>query len=143
MKAGLDMVMAGHIVFPKIKQGPGISSLDPFSAKHLLPAELDFKAAVMTDALNAGALSGLSPQQIALGAVRAGDDLLLEIGQTGVDTGKADLVTAYPAVLRAAQSGAISRNRLDQSVRRILRLKWKLGLAAHKLTPATRISKVV
>jgi beta-N-acetylhexosaminidase len=41
------------------------------------------------------------------------------------------------------RSGSISKRRLEQSLRRILRLKWKLGLAAHKLTPASRISKIV
>ena len=143
MRAGLDIVMAGHIVFPKIKQGPGISSLDRFYVNGLLRTELRFKGAVITDALNAGALAGLSPQEIALGAIRAGDDLLLEIGQSGVDSGKADLVKAYPAVLRAVQTGRISKRRLNQSLTRILRLKWKLGLAAHKITPPSRIAKVV
>ena len=66
---------------------------------------------VITDALNAGALAGLSPQATALGAIRAGDDLLLEIGQTGVDNGKADLVSAYPAVLTAIQTGDIAMSR--------------------------------
>ena len=143
MKAGLDMVMAGHIVFPKIKQGPGISSLDPFYVDGLLRGELGFDGVVLTDALDAGALAGLTPQRIALGAIRAGDDLLLEIGQSGVDTGKADLVTGYPAVLRAVQTGKISKRRLDQSLRRILRLKWRLGLSAHKLTPPSRVTKAV
>ena len=143
IRAGIDMVMAGHIVFPKIKQGPGISSLDSFYVKGLLRGELGFKGVVITDALDAGALAGLTPQEIALDAIRAGDDLLLEVGQSGVDTGKANLVSAYPAVLRAVQTGRISKSRLDQSLRRILRLKWKLGLAAHKLTPPSRIPKAV
>jgi beta-N-acetylhexosaminidase len=143
MKAGLDLVMAGHIVFPNIKPPRGISSLSRFFVGKLLREELGYKGVVITDALNAGALAGLSPQTIALGALRAGDDLLLEIGQSGVDTGKADLVTAYPAVLRAVQTGKIGKARLDQSLRRILRLKWRLGLAAHKMTPPSRVNKVV
>jgi beta-N-acetylhexosaminidase len=143
IKAGLNLVMAGHIVFPKIKEGPGISSLDPFYVKGLLRKELRFNGVVITDALNAAALAGLSPQEIALGAIRAGDDLLLEIGQTGVDSGKAALVKAYPAVLRAVQTGKISKRRLNQSLTRILRLKWRLGLAAHKITPPSRVQQVV
>jgi beta-N-acetylhexosaminidase len=143
MRAGVDIVMAGHIAFPKIKQGPGISSLDPFYVKGLLRTELRFKGVVITDALNAGALAGLTAQEIALGAIRAGDDLLLEIGQTGVDSGKADLVSAYSAVLRAVQTGKISRRRLDQSLTRILRLKYRLGLAKQKTTSPARIAKVV
>jgi beta-N-acetylhexosaminidase len=143
MRTGLDIVMAGHIVFPNIRPPRGISSLSPFFVGRLLRHELRYDGVVVTDALNAGALAGLSPQEIALGALRAGDDLLLEIGQTGVDNGKADLVTAYPAVLRAVRSGRISRSRLDQSVTRILRLKWRLGLAKRRITNPARVDQVV
>ena len=143
MKAGVGLVMAGHIVFPNVKPPRGISSLSRFFVGKLLRQELGYKGVVITDALNAGALAGLSPQTIALGAIRAGDDLLLEIGQTGVDNGKADLVTAYPAVLTAVQTGDIGMRRLNESVRRILRLKWRLGLAAHRITPPSRVAKVV
>jgi len=143
MKAGLDIVMAGHIVFPNIKPPRGISSLSPFFVGKLLRQELGYDGVVVTDALDAGALAGLTPQRIALSALRAGDDLLLEIGQSGVDSGKADLVTAYPAVLHAVQTGRISRRRLELSVKRILRLKWRLGLAQHKLTNPMRVSAVV
>jgi len=143
MRTGLDLVMVGHIDFPNIKPPRGISSLSRFFVGTLLRQELGYKGVVITDALNAGALAGLSPQTIALGAIRAGDDLLLEIGQTGVDTGKAALVTAYPAVLTAVQRGDIGMPRLNASVRRILRLKWRLGLAAHKMTPPSRVNKVV
>ena len=143
MKAGVGLVMAGHIVFPNVKPPRGISSLSRFFVGKLLRQELGYKGVVITDALNAGALAGLSSQTIALGAIRAGDDLLLEIGQTGVDNGKADLVTAYPAVLTAVQTGDIGMRRLNESVRRILRLKWRLGLAAHRTTPPSRVAKVV
>jgi beta-N-acetylhexosaminidase len=143
MKAGLDMVMAGHIVFPNITPPRGISSLSPFFVGKLLRKELGFDGVVITDALNAGALAGLTPQRVALGALHAGDDLLLEIGQTGVDSGKADLVVAYPAVLQAVRKGTITKRRLDRSVERILRLKWKLGLAKRKLTNPARIGEEV
>jgi beta-N-acetylhexosaminidase len=143
MKAGLELVMAGHIVYPNIKPPRGISSLSRFFIGTLLRHDLGYDRVVITDALNAGALAGLSPQAVALGAIRAGDDLLLEIGQTGVDNGKADLVTAYTAVLDAVQTGDLGRSRLNESVRRILRLKWRLGLARQKLTNPARVEQVV
>jgi len=143
LRSGLDLVMVGHIVFPNIKPPRGISSLSRFFVGTLLRRDLGYDGVVITDALNAGALAGLSPQTVALGAIRAGDDMLLEIGQSGVDTGKADLVTAYPALLKAVQTGDIGMRRLNESVRRILRLKWRLGLSAHKLTPSSRVTKVV
>ena len=78
MKAGLELVMAGHIVYPNIKPPRGISSLSRFFVGTLLRHDLGYDGVVITDALNAGALVGLSPQAVALGAIRAGDDLLLE-----------------------------------------------------------------
>ena len=143
MKAGLELVMAGHIVYPNIKPPRGISSLSRFFVGTLLRHDLRYDGVVITDALNAGALAGLSSQAVALGAIRAGDDLLLEIGQTGVDNGKADLVTAYAAVLDAVQTGDLGMSRLNESVRRILRLKWRLGLARQKLTNPARVEQVV
>jgi beta-N-acetylhexosaminidase len=142
MKAGLDLVMAGHIVFPNVTPPRGISSLSRFFVGRLLRHDLGYHGVVITDALNAGALAGLSPQTVALGAIRAGDDLLLEIGQTGVDSGKADLITAYAAVLTAVQTGDLGMRRLNQSVRRILRLKWRLGLARTRYTDPSRIAEV-
>ena len=139
--AGIDLVLAGAIVFPH--SHPSITSLTPYYVKGMLRRKLHFKGVVITDALDAGALARLSPARVALGAIRAGDDELLEIGQTGVDAGRADLVQAYPAVLRAVRRHRLSVRRIDQSVRRILRLQWKLGLAKHPLVDPSRVQDVV
>jgi beta-N-acetylhexosaminidase len=143
IKAGLDIVMAGHIVFPNVEQIHGPTSLSPFVVNGLLRRELHYKGVVTTDALDAAALNAFTPAQVALRAIRAGNDQLLEIAQTPGDTPPADLVPAYNAVLRAVRTHAISRRRLDQSVRRILRLKWRLGLVKHALTDPARVQQVV
>jgi beta-N-acetylhexosaminidase len=109
----------------------------------LLRRQLHYKRTVITDALDAAALSSYTPAQVALKAIRAGVDELLEIAQTGVDNPPADLVPAYAALLRAVRTHAISKRRLDQSVTRILRLKWRLGLVKHPITNPARVQKVL
>ncbi|HLI60602.1 MAG TPA: glycoside hydrolase family 3 N-terminal domain-containing protein [Solirubrobacteraceae bacterium] len=138
IRAGVDRIMVTHILFPKITGSHIPTSLSPYWVDGLLRGTLHYGGPVVTDALDAAALHGFTPAQVALRALGAGDDELLEVAQTPTDTAPADLVTAYPAVLGAVRSGAISELRLDESVARILALKWKLGIVAHPLTPASR-----
>jgi beta-N-acetylhexosaminidase len=86
----------------------------------LLRGELGFDGAVITDALSMESVRERGePGMTAVAALRAGCDLLLM---------PADLPAAYDAVLSAVESGSIPESRLDESVRRILRLKASVGL---------------
>ena len=58
------------------------------------------------------------PEKIALAAVMAGNDMLC----TG------NYKKQYEAVLNAVNNGIISEDRIDRSVRKILKLKIELGL---------------
>ena len=82
-----------------------------FSQKGVIDISLEDKDAdeAMMDALDAGA------------------DLLLL---------PADLQEAFDGVVAAVESGRISEERLDESVRRILTLKEKAGLSLRASTPA-------
>jgi beta-N-acetylhexosaminidase len=143
IRAGVDRIMVTHILFPKVTGNRIPTSLSRFWVHGLLRRYLHWHGPVVTDALDAAALDGFTPQQVALRALRAGDDELLEIAQTPTDKAPADLVKAYPAVLHAVRSGAISKARLDLSVSRILALKWRLGLVNHALATPDRIHRVV
>ena len=46
-------------------------------------------------------------------------------------------------MLKAVKTGVISKRRLDQSVTRILDLKWKLGIVRRPYAKPDRVSKVV
>lgn len=143
LRSGVDRIMVTHILFPKVTGSRIPTSLSRFWVDGLLRGHLHYSGPVVTDALDAAALNGFSPAQVALRALRAGDDELLEIAQTPADKAPADLVSAYPAVLRAVRSHAISKARLDQSVTRILALKWRLGLVRHPVAIPNRIHDVV
>jgi beta-N-acetylhexosaminidase len=153
MKAGVDRIMVTHLLFPNVT-GKEITSLSRFWVSGVLRGTLRYNGPVVTDALDAAALKGLTPEQIALKAIHAGDDELLEVAQCssappctpgsgGNDPAPGDLVRAYPAVLDAVKSHKISMKRLDESVTRILELKWKLGLIRNPFVDVGNVSNVV
>lgn len=144
IRAGVDRIMAAHILFPKITGSRVPTSLSPFWINGMLRHRLHYNGPVVTDALDAVALKKFSPGSVALRALRAGDDELLEIAQPQpIDTPPADLPSAYRAVLHAVHTHALSTARLELSVRRILRMKWKLGLVSHPLVRVGNVGRVV
>lgn len=158
MGQGIDRIMVTHLLFPKIT-GNAITSLSHFWVDGFLRGELHYGGPVVTDALDAAALRDLTPEQIALKALHAGDDELLEVAQCSSttlpcpgpadksdpsrDPAPADLVRAYPAVLHAVKAREISKKQLDESVARILALKWKLGLIRDPFVDVGNIKNVV
>ena len=141
--AGVDSVMVTHIEMPKIEPGGIPTSLSPRFVDVLLRERLGFDGVVVTDALNAQALDQFSPEEVALMAIRAGNDQLLEIDGFPTPTGRSNLVPAYQAVLDAVNSGEITIERIEESVRRTLIQKWEVGLAEDPLAAAGRVNELV
>jgi beta-N-acetylhexosaminidase len=118
--AGADLVMAGHLAVPALDTSGTPSSLSEPILTGILREQLGFDGVVITDSLEMGALrTGYGDDRIPVLAILAGADILLMPPR---------LPVAFDAVKAAVQSGEISVARLDQSVRRILKLKEKLGL---------------
>ncbi|TDD15940.1 beta-N-acetylhexosaminidase [Nonomuraea diastatica] len=121
--AGVDAVMSAHIVFPKLDPSGDPATLSKPILTGLLREKLGFKGVISTDALNmGGARTKYDDGEVAVRAVLAGADLLLMPN---------DLPKAHRAVLAAVKSGRISKQRLDQSVTRLLTLKQSKGLLAE------------
>lgn len=141
--AGVDSVMVTHIQTPNVPESPTLpTSLSPFFVNGQLRGEMGFDGVVVTDALNAVALEQYSPAEVAKLAIAAGDDQLLEIGGfPTVEPG--EFVPAYEAVLEAVESGEISVARLNESVQRILELKWEVGLAGNPMTTVQAVEDEV
>ncbi|MGI5283777.1 beta-N-acetylhexosaminidase [Nonomuraea polychroma] len=124
--AGVDAVMSAHIVFPKLDPSGDPATLSKPILTGLLREKLGFKGVISTDALNmAGVRQKYNDGEIAVRAVLAGADLLLMPN---------DLPKAYQAVLAAVKSGRINKDRLDQSVTRLLTLKQTRGLLTEAPT---------
>ena len=122
IEAGAPCVMAAHILMTGID--PDLpASLSPGVVTGLLRQELGFAGVVCTDDLTMGAISDTYGMgEAAVLAVEAGCDLLL------VCHGADNLAEAHAALVEAVESGRISMERLDESVRRILALKGAYGL---------------
>jgi beta-N-acetylhexosaminidase len=125
IRSGVAAIMSAHIALPAIDGGlhrPG--TLSPVVQTAILRDSLDFRGLVLTDALNMGSLiRNYTPATVAVEALRAGADILLQPGDPAV---------AIDAVVAAVRDGRISRERLDRSVRRVLEVKRDLGLFARR-----------
>jgi beta-N-acetylhexosaminidase len=99
------------------------SSLSSRVITGILRDELGFQGVVITDSLTMeGVTAHYSEDQAAVMAVKAGADLLM--GPISAQTAAQML----QALKSAVQSGDLSQERIDASVRRILMLKYKMGL---------------
>jgi len=119
--AGTDMIMSAHIIAPALDPSGTPASMSKPIVTGLLRDQLGYQGVVVTDALSAAALEGIPTAQRAVEGVEAGDDLLLMPDS---------LPDSVQAVLDAVRDGAISEQRIDESVTRILTLKDRLGLFA-------------
>lgn len=136
IQAGIPAIMTAHIVFPALDPTPNLpSTLSQRVLSGLLRKELNFKGAIFSDALTMGALplSGNPGPQATVKALKAGADVLLfgEGYQAHRD--------AYEAVISAVRAGDVSAERLDDAVRRVLKLKEDFGLLEAPSYDAVKI----
>lgn len=98
------------------------SSLSP-KVVSILRNQLGFQGVIITDGLTMDALMArYTLSQSAVMAIEAGDDLLMDPGSPN------EVAQMIDGIKQALSSGAISQQRIDDSVRRILLLKYQMGL---------------
>ena len=113
-------VMVGHIAVPALTGNMIPASLSETMVSGFLRQKLGFDGLVITDALSMGGITAAyTPGTAAILALKAGCDVLLMPG---------DLDAAYSAVLTAVQDGELTEGRIDESVRRILYYKARIGV---------------
>lgn len=129
---GLVSVMVAHLNVPSLEIRPDYpSSLSYNVVTNLLQKELEFDGLIFTDALNMkGASNFKKPGEIDLDAFLAGNDILLFAENVPVAVEK--LCVAY-------QDSLFSEERLQQSVKKILRYKYKVGLNNYKPIETTNL----
>ncbi|HEX9134182.1 MAG TPA: glycoside hydrolase family 3 N-terminal domain-containing protein, partial [Ktedonobacteraceae bacterium] len=99
------------------------SSLSSKVVTGILRDDLGFQGVIMTDSLTMeGITAYYTEAQAAAVAVEAGSDLLM-----GAAT-PADVASMIVGIKQAIASGEISQQRIDDSVSRILMLKYQMGL---------------
>jgi len=130
MRSGMDGVLVGHIAVPAVDGvGAPPASLSRGIISGLLREQLGFDGIVFTDALNMGAITrNYSVPEASILAILAGADVLLQPpGERAV----------IDAIVAAVMSGRISRERIDQSARRVLKAKAAAGLHSGPTVRAT------
>lgn len=123
INAGISSVMVAHLDIPAIDSGIP-SSLSYKTVQTLLKDSLDFKGLVITDALNMKGASGISPKfGIDVAAFVAGNDVLLIPN---------DVRLAIKKMKRAFKAKLYTPERLEVSVKKILKAKYLVGLGNNK-----------
>ena len=104
------MIMIGHIAFPQVTSDNTPASLSK-EIINILKNDLNYKGLIVTDALNMGAVAdNYSNEETYIKAIEAGNDLLL-IPSDGIDT--INII-----------KDKVSIDRIDESVRKILKFKY-------------------
>ena len=114
-------VMVAHLYVPTLEKKKGIpASVSYEIITNLLKNTYQYKGLIITDALNMNAIAKkFSPGEIDLRAFKAGNDIMLF--SQDVPSGKTLIKSAF-------EKGEISENRLAESVKKILKTKFLLGL---------------
>lgn len=132
--AGMQAIMTAHIVVTCLDANRP-ATLSPAVMDGYLRGNLGFDGVIMTDSMGmAGITSGYGVADSSVMAIQAGVDLL---------SLSPDLTTAYNAIRSAVIGGQISMARLDQSVARILRLKYRNGLFDNPFVNASQAGNIV
>ena len=138
IEAGVDAIMVAHVTVPALDPEPHhIATTSSAVVTGLLRNQMGFKGIIVTDALGMGGLARLYNKgigQAAVDAFKAGSDVLIV---------PPDIDGSYRAMMHAVRSGEISRERLNQSVRKILELKASLGLHKARLVDLEQLSRQV
>ncbi len=134
--AGVTAVMTAHLALTCLDGAGSVpATLAPAVVSGVLRDSLGFAGIVVTDALSMGAIvNGYGAGESAVRAFLAGNDLLLV---------PADVRLAHRAMVEAVASGRVSMARLDQSVRRVLTLKQRVGLYRQRTVPLDSVPAIV
>ena len=122
-KAGIDwgvqLIMTAHISTPNVTGSDIPTTMSSIILQDKLRGQLGYKNIIITDAMEMGAITRqYNNAEAAVGTLQAGADIVL---------GPQNFVQAFDAVVKAVEDGVLSEERIDQSVRRVLRLKKQMG----------------
>jgi beta-N-acetylhexosaminidase len=111
------MIMVSHLIYPALDKDH-TASLSAEVQTKLLRQELGFNGVIVTDSLGMGAVSKYGEfRNLGVQAVQAGADIALVCHEYAHET------DVYLGILEAAEKGIISEERINESVKRIVKMK--------------------
>ena len=133
ISTGVSSVMTGHLSVPAIEPDANTpATLSHNILTGLLRKELGYNGLIVTDAMEMGGITvRYAPGEAAVRAVEAGVDCVLMSPVPDA---------AFEALQSAVKSGRISKERLDESVQRILQAKARLGLQQNRLVDVNALN---
>lgn len=136
IEAGVSVIMSAHLQLPALDSTPNLpATLSPRILTELLRKKLGFKGIIVTDAMTMGGITTLySPGDAALKAVQAGVDMILKSPQPE---------EVIDFLIQAVRRGEVSEGRINESVKRILEAKARLGLHKNKLVNIDNLDSTI
>lgn len=123
IEEGADAVMVAHILFPALDPDYP-SSMSKAIITGLLRNEMKFEGVIITDDLTMGAIANdYTIPEAAVQSFIAGSDQLLVVRDYEVQ------LNTLNAFIKAIETGEITEERLNESVKRILTLKEKYSVS--------------
>lgn len=139
IEAGADMIMTAHIQYPEVEQETHIScstgerihlpaTMSRRFLTEILRGEMGFEGVIITDALNMAAIeNNFTDEDTIRLTIGAGVDILML--PIVLDMGTFQRIQEMTdTAVRMVKNGEINEERINASVRRILKLKEKYGL---------------
>lgn len=116
--AGAEMIMVGHFIAPALTGDEATPcSLSKAVMTDLLRGEYQYDGVIITDALAMSAITDYySSGEAAIKALKSGADMILM---------PENFEEAYQAVVDAVNEGTISEQRINDSLARVYRIKYK------------------
>lgn len=133
IEQGVAAIMNGHLKVPAYDV-QNIATVSPAIVTDLLQKKLGFGGLILTDALNMGALTQFTPEEVAVRAIQAGNDLLVV---------PLDVPKTIASIEAAVHAGVLSEDEIDTHVLKVLQAKEALQLAEHRLVPAESVQKII
>lgn len=132
---GVETIMTSHLVVPQLTNDSIPATLNPKITTDVLRKELGFKGIISTDSMEMGAITKNYPNGgSAVESVKAGVDVVLF---------PPNPEKAIDAIEAAVKKGEIKEERINDSVRRLLRAKYRLGLVNNRFVDLTKVNQLV
>jgi beta-N-acetylhexosaminidase len=133
---GIDAIMTAHIaVIGILGDSAPPATLSSYFMTDVLRNDMRFHGLLVTDAMTMGGIANRygATEPLVL-ALQAGTDILLM---------PHSVTEAINTVMSAIESGRLTQARIDESVRRVLRLKAQAGLRSGRLVDLNAVDTIV
>jgi beta-N-acetylhexosaminidase len=132
----IDAIMTAHIAVTGILgDSAPPATLSPYFMTDVLRKDMKFNGLLVTDAMTMGGIANRygATEPLVL-ALQAGTDILLM---------PSNVTQAINTVEKAIQDGRLTQSRIDESVRRVLKLKAHAGLRTGRLVDLNAVDTIV